>query len=112
MTTRLYRSPTFRQHDTGPNHPEKIARLETIEALLNRAPIANVESVEPRVATRAELERVHTPALVEGLAALAGKSVQLDPDTAMSPRSWDAALLAAGSAAQAVDDVLSGAADN
>jgi acetoin utilization deacetylase AcuC-like enzyme len=112
MRTRLYRSPTFRQHDPGPGHPEKIARLEAIEAVLERAPIANVETVAPRAATRAELERVHTPAHLDALAALAGKSVQLDPDTAMSPRSYEAALLAAGAAAQAVDDVLSGAAQN
>ena len=110
--TRLYRSPTFRQHDPGPGHPEQIGRLEAIEALLDRAPVPNVEAVAPRVATRAELERVHTPAMLDQLAALSGKSVQLDPDTAMSPGSWDAALLAAGSAAQAVDDVLSGAANN
>lgn len=112
MTTRLYRSPAFRHHDPGPGHPEMIARLEHIEALLDRAPISNVETVAPRPATRAELERVHTPALVDQLAALAGRSARLDPDTVMSPQSYEAAVLAAGSAAQAVDDVLSGVADN
>ena len=112
MTTRLYRSPTFRQHDPGPGHPESAARLEAIEALLERAPIANVQTVAPRPATRAELERVHTPALIDQLCALEGRSAQLDPDTALSPRSYDAALLAAGAAVQAVEDVLGGAADN
>ena len=112
MTTRLYRSPTFRQHDPGPGHPEQIARLEAIEALLDRAPIQDVEMIAPRAATRAELERVHTTSMLDQLAALAGKSARLDPDTAMSPGSWDAAMLAAGAAAQAVEDVLSGKADN
>ncbi len=112
MLTRLYRSPIFRQHDPGPGHPEKSARLEAIEALLDRAPIAHVETVAPRPATRAELARVHSSQMLDGLAALAGKSAQLDPDTAMSPHSYDAALLAAGAAVQAVDDVLEGEVDN
>ena len=112
MATRVYRSPVFRQHDPGPGHPEKIARLEAIEALLDRTPVKGVEVVAPRPATRAELEKVHTAAYLDRVAALAGKSVQLDPDTAMSPRSFDAAMLAAGAAAQAVDDVLTGAVEN
>ncbi len=112
MTTRLYQSEVFRQHDPGPGHPEQMARLEKIEALLEQVPIQNVETVAPRPATRAELERVHTPAMLDQLTGLAGKSVQLDPDTVMSPNSYQAALLAAGSAAQAVDDVLSGTVEN
>ncbi len=112
MKTRLYRSPAFRQHDPGPGHPERIARLEAIEAVLDRAPIRNVHAVNPRSASRPELERVHTPAMLDRLEALAGQSVQLDPDTAMSPGSWDAALLAAGAAVQAVEDVLAGTVDN
>ncbi len=112
MTTRLYRSPIFRKHDPGPGHPEQSSRLAAIEAVLDRAPLKNVETVAPRAATRAELERIHTPQMIDRLWALAGKSARLDPDTAMSPGSWDAALLAAGSAVQAVDDVLSGSAEN
>ncbi len=112
MTTRLYRSPVFRQHDPGPGHPEKVARLEAIEALLERTPVQRVEVVAPRPATRLELERVHSPTYLDQVAALAGQRAQLDPDTAMSPGSFEAATLAAGAAAQAVDDVLSGAVEN
>ncbi len=112
MTTRLYRSPVFQKHDPGPGHPEQISRIQAIEAVLDRAPLKNVETVAPRAATRAEIERVHTPEMFERLAALAGKSARLDPDTVMSGGSWDAALLAAGSAVQAVDDVLTNTVEN
>jgi acetoin utilization deacetylase AcuC-like enzyme len=112
VTTRLYRSPIFRQHDPGPGHPEKIARLESIEALLDKAPVKGVEIAAPRPATRDELARVHSVAYLDQMKAMEGRAGQLDPDTAMSPRSYEAALLAAGSAVQAVDDVLSGAVDN
>ena len=42
MTTRLYRSPLFRQHDPGPGHPEKIARLPHTNGLKNRVVIQKV----------------------------------------------------------------------
>ncbi len=112
MTTRIYRDPIFRQHDPGPGHPERVERLASIEALLERAPIAGTEAVAPRAATRDELLRVHSAEHVDRLASLAGRHAQLDPDTSMSRGSHGAALKAAGAAVQAVDDVLGGAAQN
>jgi acetoin utilization deacetylase AcuC-like enzyme len=49
---------------------------------------------------------------VAGLSELAGTSAQLDPDTAMSPGSYEAALLAAGAGAVAVEEVMAGRASN
>src|SRR5690606_2099125 len=59
-------------------------------------------------ATREELERVHDRAYVEEILALAGRSVQLDPDTATCPATVPAALLAAGAAIEAASDVCDG----
>jgi len=112
MTTRLYTAPEYLEHDMGPGHPESPSRLKAITELLERAPVAGTEAKAPRRATSEELSRVHAASYVERLASLAGQSVQLDPDTSMSPGSHEAALLAAGAALGAVEDVLSGAADN
>ena len=55
---------------------------------------------------------MHPEAYLRRLAQVQGRSVQLDADTATSPESWDAAVLAAGASIQAVEAVLSGEADN
>ncbi|MBX5481538.1 MAG: histone deacetylase [Myxococcaceae bacterium] len=96
-------------HDPGAGHPESPRRLHRILEVLKAAPIPGVQLRAPRPATREELLWVHTPAHVDGLERLRGQRAQLDPDTAMSEESWDAALLAAGAAVEAVDAVQSGA---
>src|SRR5439155_6836648 len=65
----------------------------------------------PRDATREELLRVHTEAHVERVAATAGRTVRFDTDTQAGPRSYAAALKAAGAAVEAVDRVLAGEAE-
>jgi len=59
------------------------------------------EDVE-RWATVEQLTRVHTSAYLELLAAI-DRPLQLDPDTVASATSWEAAVLAAGIALEAVD---------
>ena len=110
--TRLVTDPAYLQHLAGPMHPESPGRLRAIHQVLDAAPIAGVERTRPRRATREELLRVHEAAHVDRVLALAGKEAQLDPDTAMSPGSTEAALLAAGAASQLVLDVLKGEVDN
>ncbi len=112
MATRLYSDPSFLEHDQGEGHPESPARLEAITALLRQEPVPGVEWIAPPRATRSELLFAHDEAYVERVLGLAGKRARLDPDTATSPGSVDAAVLAAGAAAQAVRDVMSGAAQN
>jgi acetoin utilization deacetylase AcuC-like enzyme len=85
--------PSFaRLHPTG-LHPERPERLHVLlEALgpgLDAAP-----------ATRADVERCHTPELVE-LIRSAGEQRWLDADTVVSETSYEAALLAAGAAIEA-----------
>ena len=110
--TRLVTDPAYLQHIAGPMHPESPGRLRAIHDVLQRAPIAGVEFAHPRRATREELTRVHELEHVERVLSLAGQEAQLDPDTAMSPGSTEAALLAAGGASQLVLDVMKGDAKN
>jgi acetoin utilization deacetylase AcuC-like enzyme len=59
------------------------------------------ENVERR-ATLDQLQRAHTPEYLELLGAI-DQPVHLDPDTVASASSWEAAVLAAGIALEAVD---------
>ena len=108
----IYDSPVFREHDAGAGHPERPERLDAIRlGLLDADLEGRLESMAPRDATREELTRVHTAAHVAAIAATAGRTVRFDPDTQAGPRSYAAALLAAGAACDAVDRVLDGALD-
>jgi acetoin utilization deacetylase AcuC-like enzyme len=108
----VFTDPLFLEHDPGRGHPESPARLQRVLSLLKDSPVAGVEMVTPRPATDIEVARVHTPALRAQLASTAGKQMVLDADTQVSPRSYDAALLAAGAAVGGVEAVLSGKARN
>lgn len=69
-----------------------------------------IEEVASRPASTGSLAEVHDPALIERLTRLdeAGGG-QIDPDTMMSPGSLEAARLAAGAGAVAVERVREGA---
>jgi acetoin utilization deacetylase AcuC-like enzyme len=69
----------------------------------------DVEVVAPRAATREQLLRVHDADYIRRIAETAGHRMQLDPDTYVSPESYDVALLAAGAAVDAVERVMSDA---
>ena len=110
--TLLLTDPLFLRHDAGRGHPEKPERLSRTLELLDRQPIAGTERRAPRPATGEELAAVHTPRLLEALRHQRGRHASIDPDTSMSPDSYDAAVLAAGASAQAVEEVLAGRARN
>jgi len=94
-------------HQPGPGHPERPERLRVLHDRLVDA--RGLVHVGARLATPEEILRVHTPGLLERVAATAGRShVRLDPDTATSERSYEAALLAAGGLLQTCDAVLDG----
>jgi acetoin utilization deacetylase AcuC-like enzyme len=107
--TLLYYDPRFLDHDTG-NHPERPERLRQIAARLESTGLmgkCSRPSWAP--ATRERLERVHEPGHIEAVASMAERGGgHLDPDTVVSPRSFDVARLAAGAACDAVDRVLAG----
>ncbi len=118
MTTLLYTHPSSLEHDPGPGHPESPARiraiLEAIEREERKGGLVGMARAEPPRATREQLTRIHSERHVEAILRQVPQSgyVQLDPDTAMSPGSGEAALRAAGGACAAVDSVMSGEAQN
>ena len=107
--TLLYYDPRFLEHDTGV-HPEKPERLRRIVARLEASGLA-AQCARPNwgPASRARLERVHEAGHVDRVAAMAARGGgRLDPDTVVSPASFDVAQLAAGAACDAVDRVIAG----
>jgi len=112
MATLITTDKRMLDHDPGPGHPESPARLQAVLADLERAPPAAAFFEAPRPVTTAEIVAVHSPAYRAAMQGLAGRRARLDPDTAMSEGSWDAACLAAGAAVTAVEAVWSGRAQN
>ncbi|MBS0556310.1 MAG: histone deacetylase family protein [Proteobacteria bacterium] len=107
---RLYTHPACLAHDPGAGHPESPARLRAVLQALDDPRLASITRVVAPPALRAQLARVHDVALIDRIFASAPRSghVQLDPDTAMSPDSLEAALHAAGAVCAAVDALIDG----
>ena len=114
MTTQLYTHPVCIDHDPGSYHPENPNRLRSVLAGLDDAAFSSLERLEAPEVDLAEVERVHKTWYVEQLIenVPAEGRVHLDPDTAMSPASGEAARRASGASCAAVDAVLAGKADN
>jgi acetoin utilization deacetylase AcuC-like enzyme len=99
------------RQDTGWGHPEHVGRLRAITRALRDDPdlFHQVEHLEGRHATIAELELVHDPAYVASVRVIAEQGGgRLDADTVASSGSWDAATAGAGCVLAAVDLSVSG----
>jgi len=98
-------------HDMGAHHPECPDRLGAIQDRLIAAGLdMYLNFYDAPLATREQLERVHPPEYIDFIAASAPSHGihHLDPDTAMSPGTWQAALRAAGAGVLATDLVMQG----
>jgi hypothetical protein len=109
MNTAYIYHPIYLEHDQ-PSHPENARRLKRILSTLEEEKVlTQLKLLEPRPATDEELERVHTPEHIERVKRMAqGGGGNLDPDTYVSPRSFDAASMAAGGVVRATEAVLAG----
>jgi acetoin utilization deacetylase AcuC-like enzyme len=114
MTTLLYTHSACFDHDTGPMHPERPARLKAVLSAFDAPEFKSLERREAPRAERAQIARVHDEAYVESTLAAVPETGHrgLDPDTIVSPGSGEAALRAAGALCAAVDAVVAGEADN
>lgn len=114
MATFLFTHPACLEHDPGAWHPESPARLAAVLEALKGKEFSDLVRLEAPRASIDQISRVHKRDYVEALLAAVPQSgrVRLDPDTAMSPGSGEAALRATGAACAAVDAVMAGEADN
>jgi acetoin utilization deacetylase AcuC-like enzyme len=115
MATAFITHAACLRHDMGSYHPECPSRLAAIDDQLISAGIAQyLQHHEAPLATVEQIARVHPREYIEAIQAAAPERgiVHLDPDTAMSPGTWEAVRRAAGAAVLATDLVLEGRAEN
>lgn len=113
MSTFLISDPRYREHLTGPWHPESPSRLEAIERVLSSLSLLHLK---PRMATREELLLCHMEeyiALVEREAERCeGVETLSTGDTPICRASYEVALLAVGGLLRGLEAIFSGMARN
>jgi acetoin utilization deacetylase AcuC-like enzyme len=113
MKAGLVYDPIYLEHDTG-DHVENSRRLlEAISYLKETGIKEKLISLPARPAALEELEMIHAPEYISYVKSKAENGGGwLDPDTVMSPKSYEAALYAAGGVLAAVEAVMKGKLDN
>ena len=107
MKTGLVTSDTFENHDTGPGHPEQIARILVINENFKKLNNPNILWKKPSIISDEIIKNTHDAKYVD----LVKKSFpskgfsSLDGDTILSPGSKEATFDAAGSIIAAIDGI-------
>jgi acetoin utilization deacetylase AcuC-like enzyme len=111
--------PAYLKHDTGRFHPESPDRLLAIEARIKKSGVYDqLVSTDPPSSPRPDLEHwiqeVHRLTHIQRIRENIPPNGQtyLDPDTPLSPLSYQAAQLAVEGALAAADRVMSGVIDH
>jgi len=115
MTTAIVHHPIFKQHDTGPGHPETASRYSVVmDALKSDVKLwSQLLEVEAEEAPKGDIQACHSPNVYKTVEQVVREgSGYLDADTVVSMKSLDAALYAAGAPCQAIDLIMSGKAAN
>jgi len=93
----------------SPGHDESPERTAAIRKALSTLQSPAVSFVSSEAATMFDIATVHAPEYINSIEATsAGDSGWLDNDTYYTPKSYEAALFAAGAAMSAVDAAVSG----
>lgn len=108
MTTALIHHPIYLQHNTGPHHPERASRLQSILRKLQKTGLIDkLKPVEPKAASIEDIALVHSKDYALGIkdacSRLRSNNIALDPDTVISKDSFEAALFAAGAVLKGID---------
>ncbi len=107
MKTGLITSDSYQDHNTGPGHPEQIARVSAINNNFKKFNNKNILWKKPSLVTDDMIKDTHNSTYVD----LVKKSfpkigfASLDGDTIISPGSKKATIDAAGSIITAIDGV-------
>ncbi len=115
MTTAIVHHPVFREHDTGPGHPENPSRYSVVmDALRGDTELwSTLREVEAREAPRGDIQAAHSPQLYKHVERAVAEGIgYLDQDTVVSMRSFDAAKRAAGAPCHAIDLIMAGEVQN
>jgi acetoin utilization deacetylase AcuC-like enzyme len=116
--TLLITHPCFVEHDTGYGHPERPDRMRALDKLFTHEMFDALTRVEAplRADVEAAITLAHPQAYLDHIKEQrpgpGEDPVHLDPDTVLSPGSWEAALRAVGAGLLAVDEVMTGKVKN
>ncbi len=107
MKTGLITSATYQNHNTGPGHPEQIARVTVINENFKRLNNKNILWKKPSLITDDIIKDTHDADYVDLVKqSFPSKGFSsLDGDTIISPGSKEATFDAAGSVIAAIDGV-------
>ncbi|MBU1853415.1 MAG: histone deacetylase, partial [Candidatus Omnitrophica bacterium] len=115
MKTALIYHPIYLKHDTGPHHPERASRLQSILRKLQKTGLIDrVKVMEPYKASLEDIILVHSKDYVLSIKDICNDNshANLDSDTVVSRDSFQAALFAAGAVIKGIDAVFNGEIDN
>jgi acetoin utilization deacetylase AcuC-like enzyme len=114
MPTIIYSHPASLAHQTPDGHPERIDRIRTVHQVIRSPLFKSTIHREAPLGTAEQILRCHTQEHYQHILSSAPESgfEYLDSDTVLSPGTLPAALRAVGGACAAVDDVMTGAAQN
>jgi acetoin utilization deacetylase AcuC-like enzyme len=102
------------EHLTGSWHPERPERLTAILKAIDDSSLGDtLINLTPSPCPREYVKTVHTEQLINTIESLCGPTPrQIDADTTVSEKSFEAALFAAGAGIAAADAIISGKIDN
>ncbi len=107
MKTTIYTHESGLAHDTGFSHPERAERLATLQKMFSEPPFSELEIKNAPKASEEQLLLAHPLHYIQHIQnSIPEKGhAECDADTILCPKSWEAALHAAGAVCQAVDDI-------
>lgn len=114
MSTAIFRDNLYLLHNPGFDHVERQERLKVVYDQLDNPDIAR-QFIFPKAkpASFEILNLNHSKAHIERIAQTSGRTFDaLDQDTITSPKSYDAACLAAGAVVEGTRMVVAGEVDN
>ncbi len=114
MTTQLYSHDIFVEHLTPEGHPERPDRMRAVAQALSAEIFDGLDRHTTEPADDEHFELAHPKAYVDGIRALVPQEgrVRVDPDTTMSPKSWECVRHSVGGGLAAIDAVFANRADN
>ncbi len=113
MKVGIVKHQIYLEHITDDFQPENPQRLVHIYAMLDELDQDGLVYIEPRPATHEEIALNHDISYINFVAETKGKAQRrLDPDTVTSPKSYEAACMAAGGFLELGDALFAGRIDN
>ena len=106
MSVGIVKHEIYLEHVIDDYHPESPQRLEHVYAMLDKMGPDGLVFIPPRMATEDEIALIHEPGYIEIVASTKGRThTRLDPDTATSPKSYEAACMAVGGVLELLDRI-------